>query len=362
MVLSDVGINIGRKGSGNLAKLNIALLCNGLGIVDRGSETLTKEIYKHLKNDFEIDMFSAKNTGTKNRNQIKIPWRNGKAYLESYYFCRYLYKKHMLDNYNIIINNAGFPGSYWCRKQRKRNKTPFITLERGGGKEELLNYLFKPDYMIYLTETSENNNNKKRYLPKIKTTTIPIGINIEEFKDKSKSKLVDGLEHPIILSTSALVSFKRIDLIINALEYYGKGSLIQTSDGNMQKEWVELGKQKLGSRFKYVGRINRKKLLKLYNSCDIFVNASGSEAFGIVYLEAMASELPIITQDDRRRREIIGEAGFFIDCESKHQFINAIKNVHTTKKHSLEQAKKFSWDKIKTRYIDVIEEVAISKH
>ena len=67
-------------------KLKIALLCNGYGTVNRGAERFTEEIYKLLKNDYEIQILSVKDTNTKRRDNFRFPNRNIRAYLESYYF------------------------------------------------------------------------------------------------------------------------------------------------------------------------------------------------------------------------------------------------------------------------------------
>lgn len=345
--------------------MKICILCNGYGSVQRGSERLTEELYTLLKNDYDITIFGMKETdisigiNTKQRQEFKIPWRNGKAYLESHYFGKKWYHlmKQTHSKYNLVINNAGLGGSYWCRKYRNLTSTPFITLERGGGREEMINYLFHPDCMVFLTKVSEKKA-RKWYLPKVNTTTIPIGIHPSEFKGKSKSTLVKGLEYPIILSTSALVSFKRIKLIIDAVYTLG-GSVIQTSDGPLRTELINYGDALLGNQFKYVGKVDRKELIKLYNSCDVFVNASRKEAFGIVYLEAMASGLSIVTQDDERRREIIGNAGEFVDCTNSWQFADAIFFA-SKKTYSQKQAKKYDWKILKKKYVKVIEETARS--
>ena len=350
-----------------MAKIKIALLCNGYGWVKRGAERFTEELYNHLKNTFDIDIYGIKvtnhsfGTNTKTRYDFKIPWRNGRAYLESYYFGKewynsFLYKKH----YDIILNNAGLGGSYWCRKYRAKTGIPFITFERGGGKEEIINYLFKPNCMVFLTKKNQKAI-CKRYLPKVNTTVLPIGIELDEYtKHQPTSKLMEGLERPIFLSTSAMVKFKRIDLIIKAVNRLGKGSLIQTSKGNMRDGITRLGKKLLGEKFRYVGVVDREKLLGLYQSCDAFVNASRKEAFGVVYLEAMASRLPIVTQKDERRIEIVGNAGLFVDCEDIGKFALTLDRAAKLKYNnlSLERAKKFSWKTLKPKYKELIEEVA----
>ena len=117
-------------------KLKIALLCNGYGKVMRGAEQFTYQFYNHLKDDLEIDIYGIGETDhsiqikSKFRNSFKIPWRNGRAYLESFYFGKAWYKKMIESkvNYDSIFNNAGLGGSFWCKKYRKKTKTPFIVI------------------------------------------------------------------------------------------------------------------------------------------------------------------------------------------------------------------------------------------
>ena len=345
-------------------KLNVALICNGYGRVERGAERYTAELYNHLIDVFDIDIYGISETdhsfgtNTKFRGDIKLPWRNGCAYLEAYYFGKYWYK-NCQKKYDVVLNNASILGSYWCNKYRKRTGTPFIALERGGGREEKLNNLFKPNCMVYLTETSINKYGKEG----INNAVIPIGIDLKTYSKKLPAlDILKDLERPLILSTSAMVGFKRIKLIIDAVKKLGKGTLIQTSSGNMKDEICRYGKEKLGDRFSYLGVVPIKTLIALYQQCDVFTSASKHEAFGIVYIEAMASGLPVVTQYDSRREEIIGNAGRLVsDCEYTIDFASSLWIATKTdwKKLPQRQAKKFSWDVLKPKYMKVIDGVKL---
>lgn len=326
-------------------------------MVDRGAERFTGGLYAHLSDRFDIDIWSIKDTGTKYRDDIRIPWRNGRAYMEAYLFGRRWYKEDR-TGYDVVLNNAGLGGSYWCNHYRRRTGTPFITFERGGGREELINYLFKPDVMVCLTEASRSMLCKK-HLPHVETVVLPIGIDLECYRDGKTTELVEGLEHPIFLSTSALVKFKRIELIIKAVERLGKGSLVQTSTGDQKDGIVSFGEKLLGDNFRYIGVIGNDELVDVYHSCDVFVNASRREAFGVVYLEAMASGLPIVTQRDERRMELIDGAGVFVDCEDISDFADALSTASLSKSSgmSLMRAEQYSWKRLKPLYVELIEEV-----
>jgi len=339
-------------------RLKIALLCNGYGRVKRGSERYTEELFNHFSDIFDIDIYGVGETNrsfgvdTKFRDDIKIPWRNGRAYLESWYFGEYVYRHLHNGRYDLVLNNAGFPCSYWCNKIRKKTGVPFIVFERGGGREEGINNWFNPDKIVYLTEYSYD---KSRYCKK---AYLPVGIDTEAYqKKRTPPFFMEELEHPVFLSTSALVGFKRIPLVIDAVSMFGRGTLLQTSDGNLKGEICKYGIQELGDRFQYVGKVSSDVLMGFYQHSDYFLSASEHEAFGIVYLEAMASGLPVISQEDERRREIIGAGGYLLDCKDTLFFADVLKHLCKKDFSPLEQVKQFDWKVLKPRYVKVMEEV-----
>jgi glycosyltransferase involved in cell wall biosynthesis len=351
-------------------KINIALLCNGYGRVMRGAEQFTYQFYNQMKDVLDIDIYGIGKTDhsikikSKFRDNFRLPWRNGRAYLESYYFGKTWYKRMINSKkyYDLIINNAGLGGSYWCNKYRKKTGTPFITRARGGGREERINYFFKPNSMVFLTK--ENEEYTKRFLPKIRTVVIPNAINLEEYNKKKKSSpLTEGLEQPIYLGTSAFVSYKRNDLIIRAVSQLDHGSLLLLGGGPLKERTLSLGKKLLGHRFRYGGVIpysNREKIINLYRNADVFVQAARKEAFGVVFLEAMASNLPVVTQNDKRRKEIINDAGILVNCEDTDYFASSLLQASGRDWGDipLNQASKYDWKIIKQSYQELLETVA----
>ncbi len=330
-------------------KEKILILCNGIGVVNRGAEKYSNDIYNLLKDDYDVTLLGAKHTKTKTRKELRVPWRNGKAYHEAYLFGKDIYKNFHLD-YDLILNNSGFVGSYWCNKIRKKHGIPFVTFERGGGKEEKINNLFKPDMISYLSGVSYRKSKypKKIHLPiGIKTKTHPLKIPVR----------IENLERPIILSPSAMVDFKRINLTIDAVKKLGKGTLVQTSDGKAKDFLNKYGKLHLGHRYFYAGKVDN--IESYFQHCDIVVNASQHEAFGIIYLEAMKHNKPVVTENDEQRRDILGFAGYFANCEDVDDYKDKIDEALNTDllKIPRKQALKYDWKTLKPKYIDMIEEL-----
>jgi glycosyltransferase involved in cell wall biosynthesis len=228
----------------------------------------------------------------------------------------------------------------------------------------------KPDGYIALTP--EVKKFVGLQFPEIYVEGIPNGVDLDLFTPKGQFFSDDDLkemadikdpilEHPYVLSTSAFVSFKRLDLLIDAMSKLGEGSLIFTNDGPLKDYIINYGRKKLGKRFIYVGTLDFKKLSILYRTCDLFSLPSDKrEGFGNVYIEAMASNLPIVATNDEKRRWIIGEkAGILIDVRNIDVYAEAIKNAYEKdwEKYPRTQAERYSCKDVGERYMKLLQRI-----
>ena len=118
-----------------------------------------------------------------------------------------------------------------------------------------------------------------------------------------------------------------------------------------------MGEELLGDRF-YLITVTHDKMPDLYRIADVFTIPSESYySFEIVITEAMSTNLPVVVNDDPIRREIVGDAGIFVDPENVDDYANAIKKALDAKwgnKPRL-QADKFSWLKTANETFKVLE-------
>jgi glycosyltransferase involved in cell wall biosynthesis len=70
-------------------------------------------------------------------------------------------------------------------------------------------------------------------------------------------------------------------------------------------------------RIAFKGALEHEELVREYNSCDVFVLPSAKEGFGLVFLEAMAFEKPVVARAAKATAEVIedGETGVLISAE-----------------------------------------------
>ncbi len=157
-------------------------------------------------------------------------------------------------------------------------------------------------------------------------------------------------------------SIQEIDNIklVIAGKIKGKGK-----QGWMNKEILEEPKR-LGIEEKviFTDYVPTQELPYLIFGSKGFVLASLWEGFGIPVVEAMACGTPVIVSNVSSLPEVVGDAGIMVDPQSETQIEQAIRLLVTDKKlhdklskKALEQAKKFSWEKMAKEVIKVLESV-----
>lgn len=197
----------------------------------------------------------------------------------------------------------------------------------------------------------------KKVNPFVKNVVyIPNGIDLEFFNPRGKKARIE-LERPIILTVGAPEKGKRLSLAIDAVSKLGKGSLLILGSKYEEKKIKSFGDELLGKRFS-MKSVSYKKIPDYYRAADLFTLPSwGREAFGLVYLEAMASGLPVVATRDESRQEIVGSAGILVDPTDVDAYAKALDKALTTnwRDKPRRQAEKFSWDKITKQYEDLFE-------
>jgi glycosyltransferase involved in cell wall biosynthesis len=189
--------------------------------------------------------------------------------------------------------------------------------------------------------------------PFVNIVHIPIGIDLSRFSP-SQTPAPLPLTKPIVMANAAAISSKQLDLLIRAVAALPKVSLLIVSNSGDQASTLQtLGAQLLGNRF-LMQSFPHSKLPHVYTATQLFCLTSWiNESFPVVYLEALASNLPIIATADPVRRETIGTAGLFVDPHNQQQFSQAIKQALKTNWRNLprQQSQRYSYATIISHYV-----------
>ena len=172
-------------------------------------------------------------------------------------------------------------------------------------------------------------------LPFEKINVIPKGVNLNKFivmdRDYSFRRKYAMDNEKIILFMGRLVYEKGIQHLIAAmpkvLANYHDAKLVIAGKGGMIDE-LKAQAEYLGISNKvcFAGYMNGKDVEKMYKAADISVFPSTYEPFGIVALEGMLAERPIVVSDAGGLGEIVehGQTGMKSYCGNSNSIADSI--------------------------------------
>lgn len=326
------------------------------GRVYRGVETFVYEIGKELiKRGNKVIVFQSGN---------ELPGSTFKTIkVESSNILEFTKKvlKMLPKDSEIIFPNNGRWQTILCRIWCIINKKKMVVVGHSGpGWDDRLNLLLFPDVFVSLTKVQEKW--VKNVNPFVKTLVIPDGANTSIFTN-SVSKIEVGIPGPIILYVAALSKIKRVHLAIKAVAGLSKGSLLVIGDGEEKNYLNSLGNKLLPGRFA-IKSFKYEKMPSVYASAKIFTYPTSSwESTGLSLIEAMASNLPIVSTNDPIRKEIIGEAGLFVDPENIKEYSRSLQRALSKNWNNIPRlrAEKFSWQSISEKYEDLFKQLVGKK-
>ncbi len=328
--------------------MKIVFLSFYSGNVSRGVETFVHELANRLSNTHEVIVFQGgpKLPGSNYSTQI-IPEMNIRKFtIQSL--------KRINGNNLILFPTNGRSQSLLCKIWSIKNKSKLIISGQSGpGLDDRINLWTMPNVFVALTDFQHRWASSTN--PFVKIKTIPNGVDLKRFRP-GKSLLKTSLPKPIILYVAALHKEKRQSLAIRAVSKLRHGSLLLVGDGPDKESLSILGNDLLSGRFQIMS-FKHEQMPQVYRLADLFTYPTVSyESFGIAIVEALASGLAVVANNDPIRKEIIGDAGLFVDCEDTTSYSEGLGDAISTNwnKKPVDQAAKFSWDLIAKKYSDIL--------
>ncbi len=164
----------------------------------------------------------------------------------------------------------------------------------------------------------------------------PIGIDLQRWsgapRDLNLRRRFAMDSETLCLTVCRLEPRKDLPTLINAAKIISQSvsaiKFIIVGEGINALALKELVKElDLEKTVMFVGRVSEADLVKYYRIGDIFVLPTLYEGFGIVFLEAMASRLPIISTNVGAVPEVVGDCGIIVDPKSPEQLASAIVDL-----------------------------------
>ena len=226
-----------------------------------------------------------------------------------------------------------FQGIYSTKRKRDWKTWPGFVLNRAA--LCAADHVFSNKKVDYL--------NMKRLLPSQRITYVKPGISPHAFsfdagaRDELK-KLWDVGDEPVVLSAAMFrpdVKTQGLSLVIRVCgELFRKGLrfyLVIAGEGRERNRLLQLSKEHLPGRVRFVGKIPRNEMYRFYSSGDIFAFPGIRESLGMVFLEAQSCGIPVVAFANGGIPEVVrdGETGFLVPLYDSDRFAEAIEFLLT---------------------------------
>lgn len=329
--------------------MKIAFLNINQDAVNRGAETFVREVSKRLSEKHKVKVFGF---GKAPVSRWPVVWR---AYIDPHGFYTFWYTLMLIpvlwkEKFDVILPlNGGWQPAIIRILTWLYGGKMIISGQSGKGWDDRNNLWSFPDCFVALSGPLQKWAKKAN--PFVRVTYIPNGVDDKKFRPIG-SRIKFDLEKPVILCVGALTKDKRIELAIKAASLLRKGSLLVVGEGKLKQNLARLARRLLGRKF-LIKSFDYKDMPKVYRAADLFTLPSPwYRSFEIVLVEAMATNLPVVANNDPIRREIVGDAGILVDPTDTASYAKALGKVLNTDwgEKPRKQAEKFSWDKIVKQY------------
>jgi len=200
------------------------------------------------------------------------------------------------------------------------------------------NSCFLPDELVAVSE------NTLKYIPMVKRV-IPNGVDLTAFAPGTEKSSV-----PSLLFVGTMTNRKRGSML---LDIFQKEILPKVPGAEF---WAVCEEPVSGPGVRWFGRVSQEKLTDLYRRAWVFCLPSTYEGFGVPYIEAMASGVPVVASPNVGAREVTqeGRAGLIaVDAELGTTITRVLTDAtlrEQLRAAGLKRSLEFGWDRVCSLY------------
>lgn len=254
------------------------------------------------------------------------------------------------------------PKIYYCQEPPRAYYEPYICTYQRGFAKPLNVLVFSLEKMLdkYCVNCADivvsNSEYIREYIYKIYgifAKTIHPGVDLQRFR-----RLEDIKKENLILSIGPIHPMKAHDFVIRSLSSVPKAKrpkliIIGRGDDREREELFKLAGV-LGVDLDIQYGISSKEMVEIYNKVILTATASIMEPFGLLAIESMACQTPVVAVREAGLREIVTEeTGILVD-RNEQEFAYAIESLIQEPEIAQEMGKKarkrieerFSWQRI----------------
>ena len=218
-------------------------------------------------------------------------------------------------------------------------------------------------HIITVSEFSKREISKYFNINPNKISVVYNGVN-ENFKPKETEQ-----KEKYILGLSSIAKHKNFERLVQAFLKIDTDVKLYIVGGINPKIFGKdtlriLDKIQESKNITFLGRVDDDKLIDLYSNALFFVYPSLSEGFGIPPLEAQACGCPVLLSNIPVFQEVYGNSVHYCNPLDENDIkiqieylLNNERLLEELKNKSLENVKKYTWEKSAVNFLKILKEL-----
>jgi len=314
----------------------VAIACSGLGRVRRGNETWAHQLAEALHADGEPVTLLGNGplrTACPYRRLITMPrehllWRRWLPWLRRYQLEQFVFARSLLrwlraGGHDIV--HVADPQLAWWVRDRTRGGPVTVVYKDG--------LMLGPDWnwrfdRVQVLAPFYREDGAARGADVSRWQVIPHFVDTARFAPSAgtgglrRTTSTEGVPAGafVVLAVGDLAgrSQKRLDWVVQEVATLPHAHLLVAGQAMPSDvaAFERMARPLLGDRLHLRPNVPPPRMPALYQEADVFAHAALREPFGLVFLEAMASGLPIVAHAFPVTRWIVGDAGETVDMEA----------------------------------------------
>jgi len=260
---------------------------------------------------------------------------------------------------------AGIPNVLTLHGGDLYDPSKFISPHRNPLLRSWISRLLRRADVVVGNSNDTLDNMRRYYTPEIEGVRIALGIRNHSVDYEPRSRYGFKNDEILMVTVGRLIARKAlIQLIevINSLKNENVRLLIMGEGPQGRFLKYICSRKQLGGKIILLGFVEESEKFQILKICDLFVSTSQHEGFGLVFLEAMQSGLPIVCYNHGGQNDFLKdqETGYLIELNDLGHFIKhcqlLIRDPDLRKKigeNNKLKAKEFNIDRCAALYENV---------
>lgn len=337
-----------------------------------GAQKLLEELLPRFNQEIQTDVLMLVDTKSKTVDSLRANGVNIMTIGAKFYYNPLISFK-LIKYFKLydIVHVHLFPTIYWSAIASLFCKTKLVYTEHSTSNRRrgnmLFNLLDKIAYSRYTKVIAISEGTRKQLIKWLdvkdqnsRFVTINNGIDIEKFRKKSLESKNQDSNVTNLLMISRFVKAKDHKTVIRAIQHLDNNYHLQfVGDGELQEDAMEYARE-LGvdNRISFLGR--REDIPDLIARCDIGIQSSNWEGFGLTAVEVMAAGKPIIATRVDGLQQVVEGAGLTFNVGDVKTLASHIKKLATDLSYykiisdaCIQRSKEYDINIMERRYIDL---------